>query len=160
VDRESGEEMNGTRVRSGEGKPICGECHRKLQEVSSHVDDIKPICTDDGRFQRAQCNSNTGTCWCVDEISGEPIGNTTRYPGEQLPTCGITPAYACDRIPEKSKCLPSGIPQTVLRYYSDGEKCKMYRYSYCPDEAHIPPWAIKYKQDCEMICLENHQESS
>lgn len=24
VDREFGEEMNGTRVRSGEGKPICG----------------------------------------------------------------------------------------------------------------------------------------
>lgn len=44
-----------------------------------------PQCEEDGRFSAVQCHSSTGYCWCVSEVTGEPLSGLVR--GQEQPQC-------------------------------------------------------------------------
>ncbi|XP_059488934.1 SPARC-related modular calcium-binding protein 1 isoform X2 [Neocloeon triangulifer] len=54
---------------SSEGKGCLLE--RKSAQEFGSGNLYVPVCTDDGKFQRSQCYSNTGYCFCVDEEDGK-----------------------------------------------------------------------------------------
>ena len=46
-----------------------------------------PDCMDDGRFNRKQCLSFTGSCWCVDPDTGAMIEGTMKARQEDDVEC-------------------------------------------------------------------------
>ena len=46
-----------------------------------------PQCSEEGLFSRLQCHGSTGYCWCVDELTGEEIGNSAAAERFVKPDC-------------------------------------------------------------------------
>ncbi|XP_060072241.1 SPARC-related modular calcium-binding protein 1-like isoform X2 [Ylistrum balloti] len=46
-----------------------------------------PACTDEGKWNRAQCHKSSQFCWCVDENTGSPIPGTSTH--KIQPTCDM-----------------------------------------------------------------------
>lgn len=38
----------------------------------------KPQCAEDGKFQKVQCHSSTGHCWCAHPVTGEKTSESQR----------------------------------------------------------------------------------
>lgn len=127
-------------------------------------------------FQKLQCNTKSGYCWCANEVTGAEVNGTRNGPGQPLPRCdgkynsyhssllcghrnfvtvSVNQVYACSKLAWKDGCEPDGRkPQLVLRWYNAGQgRCGVYMHSYCPSESLSPPVAIKYESLCERICL-------
>lgn len=47
-----------------------------------------PQCRDDGFYEKKQCHSSTGYCWCVGITTGREILGTRKAPGRGSPSCG------------------------------------------------------------------------
>ncbi|EDO40373.1 predicted protein, partial [Nematostella vectensis] len=80
---DDGNEIPATRVR---GRPMCGllaglsQCQQERQRHMGVLGiappgRFVPACTSTGQYERVQCHSSTGYCWCVDKF-GRELPNT------------------------------------------------------------------------------------
>uniref|UniRef100_A0A0K2TMA6 SPARCrelated modular calciumbinding protein 1like [Bombus impatiens] n=1 Tax=Lepeophtheirus salmonis TaxID=72036 RepID=A0A0K2TMA6_LEPSM len=54
----------------------CRQGRSKTSSLGSE-DAFVPECTSNGKYQRVQCFTSTGYCWCADEETGAPIPGTS-----------------------------------------------------------------------------------
>ena len=48
-----------------------------------------PQCDDKtGKYKVRQCSGSVGSCWCVDEKTGEDVGESLNMDKNGLPVCG------------------------------------------------------------------------
>lgn len=62
--------------------PSCME--ERTATLRQHLQDptggiFIPLCTDNGKWARAQCHESSEYCWCVDENTGSPIPQTSTH---------------------------------------------------------------------------------
>lgn len=77
----------------------CHEERKAAMAFHSQEPNAKPfipVCTVSGRWEKAQCHSSTGYCWCVHESTGVPIPGTATY--------RITPNCSFDNEREMKGC--------------------------------------------------------
>ncbi|VDO97035.1 unnamed protein product [Soboliphyme baturini] len=154
VDIKTGEEAPNTRKAGGASDVRCGRCHLEQAKAAKEHKKAIPSCQNNGRYHPLQCDYSIGQCWCVDTQDGTEINNTRVGKNQKLPNCGLKNEFSCRPLPKKSKCMPDGSkPSEALRWFKDGQKCRVYKVSFCPNEAHLPPFAFRYQSDCEEMCL-------
>uniref|UniRef100_A0AC35FSG1 Thyroglobulin type-1 domain-containing protein n=1 Tax=Panagrolaimus sp. PS1159 TaxID=55785 RepID=A0AC35FSG1_9BILA len=130
------------------------KCFHSRQIALIREDSYIPECKENGEFQPLQCNRFNGSCFCVDEITGEILHKSLNGPGEPLPLCGLKALFTCEKLPSKLFCEVDGtISQKTERWYRRGDRCSMYMYDYCSQQSHIPPIPLRSKSDCERFCL-------
>ncbi|CAH1791141.1 unnamed protein product [Owenia fusiformis] len=52
-------------------------------------------------YEKAQCHTSTGYCWCVDEVSGKPIPGTSTH--QVQPKCDLPPEREIKGCPIQNK---------------------------------------------------------
>lgn len=64
---------DGAVITSPSQKTEQCECHRqRFQSTGRNAPQgaFTPECQENGKFKEKQCNGSTGSCWCVDPVSG------------------------------------------------------------------------------------------
>ncbi|CAD5231575.1 unnamed protein product [Bursaphelenchus xylophilus] len=113
-----------------------------------------PECDENGNYRFMQCDKTSGSCWCVDIHTGNPLRGTHAPPGRPLPMCGLNYLFTCDKLPEQRYCdADNETPQSTERWYRLGNRCVQYMHSYCPSTAHLPPMPIRTQSACKSFCL-------
>merc|ERR1712212_1417645 len=84
VESKSGEEVVGTRRNAGEQVNCEPRACLRAQTNSPNggIGAFNPKCKSDGSFERKQCHSSTGHCWCVEPMYGNEIDGTRKAAGE------------------------------------------------------------------------------
>ncbi|XP_033628590.1 papilin-like [Asterias rubens] len=93
-----------------------------------------PQCSEEGLFSRLQCHGSTGYCWCVDELTGEEIGNSAAAERFVKPDCDAY--YRFDSIPDVVEPIPSDptVDFTLnLSPLLGDEGCATTPFGCCPD---------------------------
>jgi len=100
VNPATGKEIQGTRKGPGRGKVDCESCETKLKALKKGLKALMkgnrlpilgaymPQCTSDGGYKKRQCRGSTGTCWCVNPVTGMEINGTRKTLREGPVTCG------------------------------------------------------------------------
>lgn len=69
---------------------LDGDCKRKLTAISEKpilIGQTVPQCDKDGNYKARQCSGSTGSCWCVDKLTGKEI-EYVDVDKDGLPLCG------------------------------------------------------------------------
>uniref|UniRef100_A0AC34G932 Thyroglobulin type-1 domain-containing protein n=1 Tax=Panagrolaimus sp. ES5 TaxID=591445 RepID=A0AC34G932_9BILA len=111
--RHRGKGNRGTGGLEGEGseeseKIVTQECLRSRQIALIREDSYIPECKENGEFQPLQCNRKSGSCFCVNEKSGEISHKSANGPGDPLPLCGLKALFTCEKLPSKLFCEADG----------------------------------------------------
>ena len=59
--------------------PRCSAVRDQVLNGTALIGPYIPQCEDDGNFSPTQCWGSTGSCWCVDTQSGEPVSDMIRF---------------------------------------------------------------------------------
>uniref|UniRef100_A0A914Z167 Thyroglobulin type-1 domain-containing protein n=1 Tax=Panagrolaimus superbus TaxID=310955 RepID=A0A914Z167_9BILA len=104
-------------------KVVSHECLRSRQISLIREDSYIPECKENGEFQPMQCNRKSGSCFCVDEKSGEISQKSINGPGDPLPLCGLKALFTCEKLPSKLFCEADGtIAQKTERWVNVFQK--------------------------------------
>ena len=60
------------------------DCQKKLSASRDLPGEYVPQCTSNGEYEKMQCHSSTGHCWCVDKQTGREIGGTRKPAGNKV----------------------------------------------------------------------------
>jgi len=129
VDQITGEEIENTRLHIEE--PICPvgtACQQLVANTESMPGAYVPQCTDDGKYERKQCHSSTGYCWCAHPETNAEEENTRKSVrnGETV---------ECPEIEEESK---TACQQDVEEVESKGMLVGAYKPQ-CDDDGMYTP---------------------
>ncbi|XP_021355081.1 SPARC-related modular calcium-binding protein 2-like isoform X3 [Mizuhopecten yessoensis] len=108
-----------------------------------------PVCTDEGKWNRAQCHKSSQYCWCVDEKTGSPIPGTSTH--KIQPPCVMESARemkGCP-LPKKRRFLNFLLEQLAqdmdIYVYNGTDPSKRPEYD---PELTVQEKAAKWKFKC------------
>ncbi|XP_013385317.1 SPARC-related modular calcium-binding protein 1 isoform X3 [Lingula anatina] len=102
-----------------------------------------PSCTSEGKYDKAQCHTSVGYCWCVDQDTGRPIPGTSTH--KVKPNCD-NPWKGCDKKREFLVELLDDMTTEMVEYASGNKTDKSKLVSGNPNislEERVARWKLR-----------------
>ncbi|CAJ0946498.1 unnamed protein product, partial [Mesorhabditis belari] len=124
------------------------ECERRRAHQGGLIrGGFVPECTEDGAFERRQCEPNSHYCFCVDSRGIElPNSRMRGKPDcESIATAGASKTNEC-----VGGAVPGPCVNSLLRWYYDEttRKCKSFHYSGCGGNGNNYQTEISCNERC------------